>query len=78
VVIGLPRNWECRALRSADLGAGADAARVLERANASLSEFQRMRDLFVWPSEDFPRTSTQKPRTREIAEVAIAKAAIRF
>ena len=43
-----------------------DAAALLEarhrkRANDSLAEYQRMNRWVVWPEEDFPRTSTQKP-----------------
>ena len=45
---------------------GADAAAAVQRANASLADYQRIRDWFVWPDEDFPRTATQKPKTNEI------------
>src|SRR5207253_4458908 len=41
---------------------------VVQRANQSLAEYQRIRTWFVWPEEDFPRTSTQKPRTNVILE----------
>jgi long-chain acyl-CoA synthetase len=43
---------------------------VVERANLSLAEFQRMRMWVRWPQRDFPRTSTQKPRRSVIAEFA--------
>jgi long-chain acyl-CoA synthetase len=43
---------------------------VVERANQSLAEFQRMRMWVRWPQEDFPRTNTQKPRRNVIAEFA--------
>jgi long-chain acyl-CoA synthetase len=43
---------------------------VVERANLLLAEFQRMRMWVEWPQEDFPRTSTQKPRRNVIAEFA--------
>jgi long-chain acyl-CoA synthetase len=43
---------------------------VVERANQSLAEFQRMRMRVLWPQEDFPRTNTQKPRRNLIAEFA--------
>ena len=43
---------------------------VVERANQSLAEFQRMRMWVEWPQKDFPRTSTQKPRRNLIAEFA--------
>jgi long-chain acyl-CoA synthetase len=43
---------------------------IVQRANQSLAEYQRMRMWFQWPQEDFPRTSTQKPRKNLIQEVA--------
>jgi long-chain acyl-CoA synthetase len=48
----------------------ADPAAIVETANQTLAEYQRMRRWVVWPDEDFPRTSTQKPRRKEIAEAA--------
>ena len=42
---------------------------MVQRANESLAEYQRMRMWLEWPEEDFPRTSTQKPRRNVIAEV---------
>ena len=45
-----------------------DVAReILEGANASLAEYQRMRRWVVWPETDFPRTGTGKPRISRIA-----------
>jgi len=41
---------------------------VVQRANQSLAEYQRMRMWMEWPQEDFPRTSTQKARRNVIAE----------
>src|SRR5947209_2742123 len=52
VVIGLPRNGNAEPCAVLILEAGADAAHVVERANAALPEFQRMRHFFVWPEED--------------------------
>jgi long-chain acyl-CoA synthetase len=43
---------------------------TVERANQSLAEFQRMRMWVRWPQQDFPRTSTQKPKRNLIAEFA--------
>ncbi len=62
VVIPLPRNGNaepCAAiiLRNSD----ANAEPIVKRANESLAEYQRMNTWVVWPEEDFPRTSTQKP-----------------
>jgi long-chain acyl-CoA synthetase len=45
---------------------------IVRRANQTLAQYQRMRHWFVWPEEDFPRTSTQKPRTNVIQEVVRA------
>jgi len=62
VVIPLPRNGNaepCPAIILRD--ANADPAPIVQRANESLAEYQRMHTWFVWPGEDFPRTSTQKP-----------------
>ena len=51
-------------LRSPEASPGA----VIESANQLLAEYQRVRRWVVWPEEDFPRTSTLKPRRAEIAE----------
>jgi long-chain acyl-CoA synthetase len=69
VVIGLPRNGNAEPgavmiLRDSN----ADAEQAVKRANESLAEYQRVHTWFVWPEEDFPRTSTQKPRTNMIRE----------
>jgi long-chain acyl-CoA synthetase len=45
----------------------ADAEAAVARANASLAEPQRIRRWIVWPDADFPRTSTQKIKRREVA-----------
>ena len=49
---------------------GADPARAIDKANQILAEYQRIRRWVVWPEEDFPRTSTQKPRRSEVAATA--------
>ena len=48
---------------------------IVGRANADLAEYQRMHTWFVWPEEDFPRTSTQKPRTSVIVQAVEASLA---
>lgn len=48
--------------------ANAEVARVIERANQSLAEHQRIRRWFVWPEADFPRTATQKIKKALVAE----------
>jgi long-chain acyl-CoA synthetase len=45
-----------------------DVKTIVQRANETLAEYQRMRAWFVWPEEDFPRSSTQKPRRNLIRE----------
>jgi long-chain acyl-CoA synthetase len=50
----------------------ASAREAVQRANESLAEYQRMRTWFVWPDEDFPRSSTQKPRRNVIRDAAEA------
>ena len=53
----------------------ADAASIVARGNQSLAEYQRMREWFVWPDQDFPRTSTQKPRSNLIRDFVAARRA---
>jgi long-chain acyl-CoA synthetase len=55
-----------------------DGARVVDGANQSLAEYQRIGHWFTWPEPDFPRTQTQKPllpRIREVAEARLGKRA---
>ena len=71
VVIGLPRDGNeepCAALLLA--GAETDGAAVIAKANKSLAEFQQIRQWFVWPDPDFPRTPTQKPVLTKIRAAA--------
>ncbi len=49
----------------------AEAGRIIENANRSLAGYQRIRRWIIWPAQDFPRTSTQKPRRAEITEAAL-------
>jgi long-chain acyl-CoA synthetase len=46
------------------------AARAVDKANASLAEYQRMRSWVLWPDADFPRTPTGKPRLGPITAYA--------
>ena len=48
------------------------AKTVVARANDTLAEYQHMRTWFVWPEEDFPRSSTQKPRRNVIRDAVEA------
>ena len=74
VVIPLPRDGNeeaCAAIILRD--AGADPETVVKRANKSLAEYQRINAWVVWPEEDFPRTSTQKPLRGVIQQGAQAQ-----
>jgi long-chain acyl-CoA synthetase len=69
IVLDLERNGNSEACAVLILQSpSADPALVIRRANESLEEYQRIRRWLVWPEEDFPRTSTQKPLTGVIRE----------
>jgi long-chain acyl-CoA synthetase len=70
VVVGIERGGNAEPCAVVILRAGARVAGVVERANQGLAEFQRMRMWAEWPEQDFPRTNTQKPRRKVIAEFA--------
>jgi long-chain acyl-CoA synthetase len=77
VVVGLERggNAEPRAvliLRDRNTDASTVVPSILQRANETLAEYQRMRTWFVWPEEDFPRSATQKPRRNLIRDAVEA------
>ena len=80
-VVGLERGGNaepCAVLilreRDASSVAAQDVAvqAIVARANQTLAEYQRMRTWFVWPDEDFPRSSTQKPRRNAIRDAVEA------
>jgi len=73
VVFGAARGGNAEACAALLLRDGAAPAAVVARANQSLADFQKIRLWFRWPDEDFPRTSTQKPKMDVIREVAEAK-----
>jgi len=68
VVIGIERDGNAEPCAVLILREGADIGVVVQRANQSLAEYQRMRMSFEWAQEDFPRTNTQKPKRNMIAE----------
>ncbi|MGD0414836.1 MAG: AMP-binding protein [Terriglobales bacterium] len=83
VVVGLERGGNAEPcavliLRDRDADASGVAAQdttvqnIVHRANETLAEYQRMRTWFVWPEEDFPRSSTQKPRRNVIRDAVEA------
>jgi long-chain acyl-CoA synthetase len=69
VVVPLPKGGNAEACAALILEKAGDSGSVVERANQGLADYQRIRRWLVWPGEDFPRTSTQKPRRAEIALV---------
>jgi len=70
VVVGIERGGNAEPCAVVILRDGARVAGVVERANQGLAEFQRIRMWVEWPEQDFPRTNTQKPRRKVIAEFA--------
>ena len=54
---------------------GANAEATVNRVNELLAPHQQIRRWFVWPGEDFPRTSTQKVRKQVVGEVVRAELA---
>jgi long-chain acyl-CoA synthetase len=70
VVVGIERGGNAEACAVLILSEGSSVQDVVERANQSLAEFQRMRMWVQWPEGDFPRTSTQKPRRELLADFA--------
>ena len=73
VVVGIERGGNAEPCAVLILRGTMRLAEVVQRANQSLAEFQRMRMWVEWPQEDFPRTSTQKPRRNVIREMAQAQ-----
>jgi long-chain acyl-CoA synthetase len=72
VVVGIERGGNAEPCAVVILHGNAKPEEIVQRANQSLAEYQRMRMWVEWPQEDFPRTSTQKPRRNVIREVAQA------
>lgn len=67
VVIPVARGGNAEACAVLLLEESAAAQPIVERANAGLAEYQRMRCWLAWPEADFPRTATGKPRLSVIA-----------
>ena len=72
VVVGIERGGNAEPCAVVILREKTDLAPVIQQVNESLAEYQRIHLWMEWPQEDFPRTSTQKPRRNAIAEVARA------
>jgi long-chain acyl-CoA synthetase len=75
VVIGIERNGNaepCAVLLLED-ATRANQPALIESANRSLAEYQKIRHWFAWPDPDFPRTPTLKPLLPRIREVVNAQ-----
>ena len=72
VVIGLEKegNAEPCAVLLMN-GSARTPAAAIEGANQLLAEFQKIRQWFVWPEPDFPRTPTQKPILPRIRDAVL-------
>jgi long-chain acyl-CoA synthetase len=73
VVIGIERDGNaepCAVLLLDNLE--TNQALLIENANRSLAEYQNIRQWFLWPDPDFPRTPTLKPLLPRIREVVNA------
>jgi long-chain acyl-CoA synthetase len=74
VVVGLEKDGNAEPCAVLLLnGSNGNASAIIEGANQSLAEYQKMRDWFLWPEPDFPRTPTQKPilpRIRDLVQNA--------
>jgi long-chain acyl-CoA synthetase len=70
VVFGTAVGGNAEACAVILLRGGVSADTVVGAANQLLADFQRIRSWFPWPDEDFPRTSTQKPKMDLIRRVA--------
>ena len=72
VVLGIEKDGNAEPCAALLLNADApNAAAIIERANQSLAEYQKIRRWFVWPHPDFPRTPTQKPILPRIREAIL-------
>ncbi len=70
VVVGLETDEPCAVLLLRD--ESSDAGATVARANQRLAAHQHMRRWMVWPTQDFPRTGTHKPRLDLIQKAAQA------
>jgi long-chain acyl-CoA synthetase len=68
LVVPLARGGNAEPCAVLILRDGAKPDPAVKHANETLAEYQRMNHWFIWPEQDFPRTSTQKPRRNVIQE----------
>src|SRR5579859_408097 len=70
VVVGVAKGGNAEACAVLLLNNGDSGSTAVANANQTLADFQKIRRWFVWPDDDFPRTSTQKPRLELIRRAA--------
>ena len=74
VVFGIAKGGNAEACAVLLLNHGSsDGTAAVTNANQTLADFQKIRRWFVWPDDDFPRTSTQKPKLELIRRAAEAQ-----
>ena len=62
VVVGVAAGGNAEACAVLLLKNGDSSSAAVANANQTLADFQKIRRWMVWPDDDFPRTSTQKPK----------------
>lgn len=81
VVFGVDRGHNAEPFAVLLMESDASAAsEAVKKANQALAEYQRVREWFVWPEPDFPRTPTLKPllpRIRAVVSEPSGAAALR-
>src|SRR5712671_2527024 len=70
VVVGVAAGGNAEACAVLLLNNGDSGNLAIANANRTLADFQKIRRWFVWPDDDFPRTSTQKPKLELIRRAA--------
>src|SRR5580765_6034020 len=75
VIVGVAAGGNAEACAVLLLNNGDSGKTAISNANQSLADFQKIRSWFVWPDDDFPRTSTQKPKLEVIRRAAEAQIA---
>ena len=70
IVVGIERGGNAEPCAVVITRDDADVEAAVQGANQTLAEYQRMKMFVHWRQEDFPRTSTQKPRRNLIRDVA--------
>ncbi|MGB8131916.1 MAG: AMP-binding protein [Candidatus Angelobacter sp.] len=70
VVVGVAAGGNAEACAVLLLKNGDSGNAAVANANQTLADFQKIRRWMVWPDDDFPRTSTQKPKLELIRQAA--------